>query len=208
MYGKGNADYYGAGLLAQANFETAGKNTPYIEGTIRAGRINSDWHSNDLRDVATHQRAEYDIGSNYIGAHVGAGYRWQVADNAQVDLYSQYLFNRLQDKSTKVALDPYYFNATRSSRLRLGTRATWQLGEMTKLYAGAAFEREFAGTQYASAYSLNVPAPSMKGNSALFDVGFNFSPVKLPNLTTQLGVTGYTGTRRGVGADLEVKYVF
>lgn len=55
-------------------------------------------------------------------------------------------------------------------------------------------------------YSLDVPAPSMKGDSEVIDAGLSFQPN--PNLTTQMGVSGYAGKRKGAAANLDMQYLF
>ena len=208
--GKGNSDYYGAGVLARVNLagkESAdGGGAPFVEGSVHAGRIHNNWHTDDLRDAATGARAQYDIRTPYMGGHVGAGYRWQADANTQVEVFGQYLYTHMDGKETTVALDPYSFRAVKSSRTRIGAKGTWAVSQQTQAYAGAAWEREFDGTARATAYSFDVPAPTMKGNSAVIDAGLSFQPKR--NLSTNVGVTGYAGKRRGASANVEVQYLF
>ena len=204
--GKGNSDYYGAGVLARVNLAGKDNGAPFVEGSVHAGRIHNNWHTDDLRDAATGARAQYDIRTPYLGGHVGAGYRWQANDTTQVEVFGQYLYTHMDGKDTNVALDPYHFNAVKSSRTRIGAKADWKVGNTTSAYAGAAWEREFDGTARATAYSFDVPAPTMKGNSAVLDAGLTFQPKR--NLSTNVGVTGYAGKRKGAAASVEVQYLF
>ena len=204
--GKGNSDYYGAGVLARVNLAGKDNGAPFVEGSVHAGRIHNNWHTDDLRDAATGARAQYDIRTPYLGGHVGAGYRWQTGANTQVEVFGQYLYTHMDGKDTTVALDPYHFNAVKSSRTRIGAKGTWAVSNTARAWAGAAWEREFDGTARATAYSFDVPAPTMKGNSAVLDAGLTFQPKR--NLSTNVGVTGYAGKRKGVAANVEVQYLF
>ncbi|MBQ7627052.1 MAG: autotransporter outer membrane beta-barrel domain-containing protein, partial [Rhodocyclaceae bacterium] len=208
--GKGNSDYYGAGVLARVNLAPKGSadggGAPIVEGSVHAGRIHNNWHTDDLRDAATGARAQYDIRTPYMGGHVGAGYRWQTNDTTQVEVFGQNQYTHMDGKDTTVALDPYHFKAVKSSRTRLGAKGTWAVSNTTNAYAGAAWEREFDGTARATAYSFDVPAPTMKGNSAVIDAGLTFQPKR--NLSANVGVTGYAGKRKGVAANVEVQYLF
>ena len=204
--GKGNSDYYGAGVLARVNLAGNDGGAPFVEGSLHAGRIHNNWHTDDLRDAATGARAQYDIRTPYLGGHVGAGYRWQTDANTQVEVFGQYLYTHMDGKDTNVALDPYHFKAVKSSRTRIGAKGTWAVSQQTQAYAGAAWEREFDGTARATAYSLEVPAPTMKGDTAVIDAGVTFAPKR--NLSTNVGVTGYAGKRKGVAANVEVQYRF
>ena len=151
-------------------------------------------------------RAQYDIRTPYLGAHAGAGYRWQTGEGSHVEAYGQYLYTHMDGKDTNVALDPYHFGAVKSSRTRLGAKGAWALSPSSQAYAGAAWEHEFDGTARATAYSLEVPAPTVKGDTAVIDAGLTFAPRQ--NLTTNVGVTGYAGKRKGVAANVEVQYRF
>ena len=151
-------------------------------------------------------RAQYNIRTPYLGAHVGAGYRWQTGEASSVEAYGQYLYTHMDGKDTTVALDPYSFRAVKSSRSRIGAKGAWAVSQGSQVYAGAAWEREFDGTARATAYSFDVPAPTMKGNSAVLDAGLTFQPKR--NLTTNVGVTGYAGKRKGAAANVEVQYRF
>ena len=204
--GKGNSDYYGAGVLARVNLAGNGNGAPFVEGSLHAGSIRNNWHTDDLRDAATGARAQYDIRTPYMGAHVGAGYRWQTNDTTQVEAYGQYLYTHVDGKDTNVALDPYHFGAVKSSRTRVGAKGAWAVSQQAQAYAGAAWEHEFDGTARATAYSLEVPAPTMKGDTAVIDAGVTFQPKR--NLSTNVGVTGYAGKRKGVAANVEVQYRF
>ncbi|MBR4738027.1 MAG: autotransporter outer membrane beta-barrel domain-containing protein, partial [Rhodocyclaceae bacterium] len=194
------------GVMARANLAGSSNGAPFVEGSLHAGSIRNNWHSDDLRDAATGQRAQYDIRTPYLGAHAGAGYRWQTGAGSHVEAYGQYLYTHMDGKDTNVALDPYHFGAVKSSRTRLGAKGAWALSPSSQAYAGAAWEHEFDGTARATAYSLEVPAPTMKGDTAVIDAGLTFAPKR--NLSTNVGVTGYAGKRKGVAANVEVQYRF
>ena len=204
--GKGDSSYYGAGVMAKATLAPHGNGAPFVEGSLHAGSIRNNWHTDDLRDAATGQRAQYNIRTPYLGAHAGAGYRWQTGEASHVAAYGQYLYTHMDGKDTNVALDPYHFGAVKSSRTRLGAKGAWAVSQQAQAYAGAAWEHEFDGTARATAYSLEVPAPTIKGDTAVLDAGVTFAPKR--NLSTNVGVTGYAGKRKGVAANVEVQYRF
>ena len=204
--GKGDSSYYGAGVMARADLAGSSNGAPFVEGSLRAGSIRNNWHTDDLTDAATGQRAQYDIRTPYMGAHAGAGYRWQTGAASSVEAYGQYLYTHLDGKDAIVALDPYHFGSMKSSRTRLGAKGTWAVSQQTQAYAGAAWEHEFDGTARATAYSLEVPTPTIKGDTAVIDAGMTFQSRQ--NLTTNVGVTGYAGKRKGVAANVEVQYRF
>ena len=107
-----------------------------------------------------------------------------------------------------VADDPYEFADVDSYRLRFGLRADWNITEQFGVYAGAAWEHEFDGRARATAYGLDTPSPSVRGDTGVFDFGFSFKPGAVPGLTMELGATATAGVRHGIMGNLMVKYEF
>ncbi len=69
-HGSGHNKYTGLGVVAKYQF-THGL---YTDGSLRFGRSHNKFSSNDIRNIATGERAKYSINSPYISAHVGTGY--------------------------------------------------------------------------------------------------------------------------------------
>ena len=174
--GGGNSHYVGAGVLAHYDFDRA---TPdlgaYVEASLRAGRLDSDWRSKDLTG-ANGQSASYDSKAAYVGAHLGAGYRLPIGERSSADLYAQYFWSHLDSDSADVAGAPYDFKATDSSRTRLGARFIHAYGDQTRVWAGAAWEHEFDGVARATVYGFDTPSPSLKGDTRLFELGLTLAP--------------------------------
>ncbi len=209
--GKGNAHYYGLGLLSRLNLTDTVLKNMYFEGSVRFGRIFNDWHTNDMVDRISGKRAEFDSSNNYYGIHMGLGYVLQASDKLALDMYGKVLWSHLDGKKTKVADDQYEFADVDSWRSRIGTRADYTLNDKVEFYAGAAWEHEFKGDAKAQIFhsnlSYDVPSPSTRGNSAVLDFGVAFNTLK-PGLTLGFGVTGYLGKREGVSGNLQAKYEF
>lgn len=209
--GKGNAHYYGLGLLSRLNLTDTVLKNMYFEGSVRFGRIFNDWHTNDMVDRISGKRAEFDSSNNYYGIHMGLGYVLQASDRLALDMYGKVLWSHLDGKKTKVADDQYKFADVDSWRSRIGARADYTLNDKVELYAGAAWEHEFKGDAKAKIFHSNltydVPSPSTRGNSAVLDFGVAFNTLK-PGLTLGFGVTGYLGKREGVSGNLQAKYEF
>ncbi|WP_202108215.1 autotransporter outer membrane beta-barrel domain-containing protein [Succinivibrio dextrinosolvens] len=209
--GKGNAHYYGLGLLSRLNLTDTVLKNMYFEGSVRFGRIFNDWHTNDMVDRVTGKRAEFDSSNYYYGIHMGLGYVLQASDKLALDMYGKLLWSHLDGKKTKVAYDQYKFADIDSWRSRVGTRAGYTLNDKVDLYTGVAWEHEFNGDAKAkiihSTLSYDVPSPSTRGNSAVIDFGVAFNSIK-PGLTLGAEVTGYIGKRQGLSGSLQAKYEF
>src|SRR5699024_3528281 len=129
------------------------------EGSLRGGRIDSDWSSNDM-DVAD---ASYDVSSSYYGAHLGLGYIIDVGEHTSVDVSAKYFWAYQGSEDTYIAGDPYHFDSIDSHRTRVGARVNHSFNERITGYTGAAWEHEYDGTARATAYGKATPAPSLEG---------------------------------------------
>jgi len=211
--GSGKSRYYGVGLMLRHDFadpadaDPRGALGPYVEASLRAGRSSTDWRSNDLsRMLGTD--VSYDSSSSYHGAHLGLGYVAGLAPAVSADVYAKYFWNHQDGDTVSIAGDAFRFDDTDSQRLRIGTRMHYAFSEQTRAYAGAAWEHEFDGAARATVYGYDAPAPSIKGDTGVFELGLEITPNEARALTVNLGVQAYTGKREGVGGTAVLKYAF
>ena len=196
--GSGDSNYYGLGLLARQDLPSR----LYLEGSLRAGKVEHDYHSRDLID-ALGNSARYSSNKAYYGAHLGLGYLL-----GSLDLYGKYLWARQGAQTQNISGDDYHFAAIDSQRLRLGARYTHVLGENRSLYAGAAWEHEFDGKANASVHGYKLDTPSIKGDSGIFELGLRFQPGQNQALSLEAGLQGYVGKREGFSGNVAMKYRF
>ena len=210
--GDGDTEYYGGGVLGRFDFNTAGPGAIYAEASFRAGWAETDFSSADLRDGITGEKADYDSGAAYYGAHLGLGYLWNITDAARLDLYTKYFWTHQDGDSVTVADDPVRFKSSDSHRWRGGARFSHTLGTDCGLtvtpYIGAAYEHEFDGEAKAAAYGHAIDAPDLEGGTGIGELGLSFSPSAGSGLSLDLGVQGYTGVREGVTGSLQLKWEF
>lgn len=206
--GDGNTRYLGGGLLARMDFVNTGSGHIYVEASGRAGGLHNKYESSDLRDAAG-RSAEYDSSSAYYGLHLGTGYVWNITEDASIDLYGKYFWTRQKgDYVTLSTGDPIDFKDVDSSRLRLGSRFSYQVNDYISPYVGAAYEREFDGKARATTNGFDMKAPSMRGDTGVGELGLVFTPYASLPLSFDLGVQGYVGKREGVTGSVQAKYEF
>ena len=206
--GDGDTRYIGGGLLARMDFANTGPGHIYVEGSGRAGGLHNKYESSDLRDAAG-RSAEYDSSSTYYGLHLGAGYVWNITDDASIDLYGKYFWTRQKGDSVTLSTgDPIDFKDVDSNRLRLGSRFSYKVNDYISPYAGAAYEREFDGKARATTNGYDMKAPSMRGDTGVGELGLVFTPCASLPLSFDLGVQGYVGKREGVTGSMQAKYEF
>ena len=200
-HGDGDAHFWGAGLMAkQLNDDGL-----YYEGSLRAGRMSTDYQS------AVAGGIKYDSDATYYAAHLGMGKVVQLNDKDTIDYYGKLFYTRQQgDKVTVGTGATYDFDATTSLRTRFGARYTHQLSEKNAFYAGLAWQHEFDGESNAivatTLGSASAPAPSMKGDTGIMELGWRVN--NSDKFELGLGVNGSVGKQKGVGFNLSLNFSF
>ena len=200
-HGDGDAHFWGAGLMAkQLNDDGL-----YYEGSLRAGRMSTDYQS------AVAGGIKYDSDATYYAAHLGMGKVVQLNDKDTLDYYGKLFYTRQQgDKVTVGTGATYDFDATTSLRTRLGARYTHQLSEKNAFYVGLAWQHEFDGESNAivatTLGSASAPAPSMKGDTGIMELGWRVN--NSDKFELGLGVNGSVGKQKGVGFNLSLNFSF
>jgi hypothetical protein len=208
VHGRGDTEYAGGGALARFDFAEGQSGHPYVDGTVRAGRVKSDFSSKDLVD-GFGRSAKYDSKSGYYGFSLGGGYILKFSQENKLDLYGRYTFTEQGNDKVRLSTgERVKFDDVDSSRLRLGARFSAALNDSTRAYVGAAYEREFDGKAKASIDGLDVEAPKLRGNSGVGEIGVSFSPAALKALSLDVAVQGYAGKREGVTGSVQLKYAF
>ena len=203
--GEGKNRYYGLGALAQYNLS----NGVYIDASIRAGRTRTDFSTNDLKNLASGESANYNVKADYLSAHVGAGYQFVINPNNKFDLSLKYLWSNVESNDVKVAGDQIHFDSLDSHRLRLNGENSYQLNKNISLLTGVGFEYEFDGKASATTYGIfDIDAPSVKGTTGLGTLGLSYTPTANNNLSIDLKGTGYVGQREGVSGQIQFEYRF
>ena len=194
-HGNGKTSYLGAGVMAK--LETKANN--WIDGSLRVGRTKSDYTGLDT---------SYDTTSTYYAMHVGVGKDFHVREGDTVSAYVRYSYAHTAGTSAHLSSgETYDFDAVNSHRLRIGTRYTHGETALSQLYAGLAWEYEFDGDARATYDGDSAPSPSLKGGSALLELGYRFAP-QGSRLSYDLNLNGWQGKRQGVTGGISVKWAF
>ena len=192
-HGSGKTSFFGAGMMAK--LETG---SHWIDGSLRVGRTKSDYTG----------LATYDTTSTYYGVQVGAGKDFHVNETDTVGAYVRYAYSHTAGTSAHLSSgETYDFDAVNSHRLRIGTRYTHGMADFAQFYAGLAWEYEFDGDARATSQGDSAPSPSLKGSSALLELGYRFAP-QGSRMSYDLNLTGWQGKRQGITGGASVKWAF
>ena len=195
-HGSGKTSYLGAGMMVK--LET--KANTWIDGSLRVGRTKSDYTGRDN---------SYDMTSTYYAMHVSVGKDFRVREGDTVSAYVRYAYAHTAGTSAHLSKgETYDFDAVNSHRLRIGTRYTHGGTALSQIYAGLAWEYEFDGDARATYQGDSTPSPSLKGGSALLELGYRFAPKADSRVSYDLNLSGWQGKRQGVTGGVSVKWAF
>lgn len=204
--GDGTTKYYGVGMLARQD----NKSGVYYEGSLRYGRMDADYASNDLG--ATGIRSCYETSSAYYGAHLALGKITKLNDKVYADIYTKLMYNHQNGDS--VALggegngEVYSFDSVDSTRVRAGIRLSKDYNAHNTVYAGVAYEYEFDSEARATVKGLSTPAPSIKGSSGMLELGYILQPKSANDPAIDIGLQGWAGKKQGVSGSVNFVWTF
>ena len=204
--GDGKTKYYGVGVLARKD----DKSGVYYEGSLRYGRMDADYASNDLGTAGVH--SSYDSSSAYYGAHLGIGKVTGLNDTTKADVYAKLLYTHQNGDSVTLQGEGngevYDFDAVDSTRARVGARVSKAYSERGTGYVGLAYEYEFDGEARATVKGFSTPAPSIKGSSGLVELGYILQPQGVNDPTINIGLQGWGGKKQGFTGNVDFVWTF
>lgn len=211
---KGKGRYYGGGLLAHYTQvrPQQGKQEKargfHVEATLRAGNMEMDFVSNDMRDVLG-RRARYETSAPYVGGHVGMGYVWELGSQTTLDTYTELHVTHLGANRFRVLGDPIRMEAATALRWRTGLKLEHQWNDKMRGYVGAAYQHAFDGVVRGKAYHLRIPQTQLQGSAGLGEVGLNIRPGGEEGaFSADISAHGAVGQQQGLGGEILMVYEF
>ena len=198
-HGDGSMDYLGLGVMAKSKNESG----LYVEGSLRAGRVKSDYSGNIDNTGIT-----YDSSSTYYGIHLGVGQEKELKGGDTIDTYAKYFYSHQASDTVKISTgETYEFDAVDSHRIRIGARYTKKLSGGSAFYTGLAYEYEFGSEAGATFDGYSTPSPSLKGSTGILELGYRFAP-KNERVSYGVNLMGMTGKRKGISGGVQINWAF
>nr|WP_315410625.1 autotransporter outer membrane beta-barrel domain-containing protein [uncultured Selenomonas sp.] len=202
-HGSGKLSYLGAGVFARMEKEDG----LWLQGALHAGRAKSDYTGS----ISAGTVSNYDSSDTYVAAELSVGKTMKLKGGDKLDASLRYLWSHQNGGDVAIRTgkynDVYDFAAVNSHRLRLGARYSHKESEGNELYAGLFWEYEFSGKVCASFMGYEAPSPSLRGGSALLELGWRFQP-KDSRVSYDLNLSGWQGKREGVTGSARVNWAF
>ena len=204
---EGNAKYYGVGLYGKTTLD----NGVYVESSVRGGRTNYTYESNELVTASSNVHASYDAHNSYYGAHLGLGKVMSYGNQLEGNVYANVFYSHQGEANAtltgKGLGETYAFDSINSVRTRLGYKVSKHMSNHNTWYLGVAYEREFSGEAHATVKGLSTLAPSLGGSSGLVEAGFTYGSNR-DAFSATLNVEGWFGQKRGatLGGSINWKY--
>lgn len=195
----GKMYYIGAGVMGKFRAQSGS----YIEGSLHAGRAHNDYSSSFSGTPVS-----YDSSSAYYAAHVGVGHEYRLPGGDVIEGYAKYFYSHQNGASATLSSGTRYdFSAVNSHRVRLGTRYTHKDSANSEVYTGLAWEFEFGGKAEATYQGYSTPSPSLRGGSALLEVGYRFQPQN-SRISYGVSLMGMQGKREGLAGGVQITWSF
>lgn len=200
--GNGDSKLFGGAVLA----DWQGKQGWHAEGSVRLGRARYDYNA-----MTPLGHTDYSDKASYQSVGIGGGKEFKVSNKSEdtVDVYARYMYGHTNGSNAKASSgESMHFAGVNSHRTMVGARYNHELTDNATLYAGAAWMHEFDGDAHSVIGGFTSPAPTLKGNSGMVELGTTFAPMDSQNVLINLNVQGWTGVQRGIsgGAGCTIKF--
>ena len=200
--GEGHSRFFGGGVLL--SLTPRGGEGLYAKASGRAGGISAHWKTDDIAA----QTLSYKTSRVYYGAHAGLGYKGRIGQDFGYDVYGNLYWTHLDGKNADILGERFRFKKADSLRTRFGTRVSYDGWQSVKPFAGAAWEREYLGTDKATVNGLKTGSPTLKGDTGVLELGLSIRPGKNSNWQIDLRAEGFAGARKGVSGQAQFTLKF
>ncbi len=198
---KGKGKAWNLGANAFTNY--LWNNGLYVQGSVRAGRVWSDYRSNDFVHAGGNS-VDYDSDSNYVAGHAGVGKIWQLGSSSNLDTYVKYFHSHTSSDKAKLSSgETYDFSSVRSQRGRIGAQYNHNLGSSMSVHFGVAYEREWDGDVRAQYQGNALATPTMKGGTTIGEASMQY---KFYGKKINAALQGFGGRQQGVGFRIGMEF--
>ena len=204
-HGSGKTRYIAGGLIARRMLD----NGFYYEGSVRVGKVKTDFASDNIDKTGAFGRVTYDTSATTLAGHLKIGKAFRLNKNNFLDVYGVYYHAHQNGMSADLSSGEYYnFSSANSGRFRIGYRLTTKVSKISKIYTGLAYQYEHLSGVTANYKTYSTPGAGESGSSGMLEVGWIIKPMKSSPVAVDINATGWIGHQRGITAMAKIQKSF
>ena len=195
--GNGTSKYTAGGFIARK----LNNNGFYYEASLRGGRAESDFASNDFLIEGERSRVTYEMSSPVFTGHVRLGVAKKFNANNILDIYGIYSYAHQGSMDTDLSSgENVEFTSVHAQKFRLGYRFTTRTSAISRVYTGLAYQYDSTSGATATAFDYVKHSDGSKGSSGMLEFGWQIKPNLNNPWLLDINATGWVGYHRGFNA--------
>ena len=188
IHGSGSTKYIAGGLIARRMLQ----NGFYYETSFRAGKVKTDFSSDNLDSSGAFGRITYNASATALSGHLKLGKVFRLNKNNLLDVYTIYNHAHQNGMGADLSSGEHYnFSSADSGRFRIGYRLTTRTSRISQIYTGLAYQYENASGITATYKNYETPSAGDNGSSGMLELGWIIKPLKKSPFAVDINVTGW-----------------
>lgn len=206
--GGGSHNYGGLGLFGDYAM-------PSVEGLHFTGYVKVGLLRNEFNSNIAGASVDYDRTGVYWGAHLGTHYDWDLTRSIRSRVFLSYFYDGQGDESFDIAGEGdvsgahVSYDAIHAHRVQLGSMFEFAVSDTWRPYLGLTFEQilaaEAKGTATDAQGTMDLNSSDLEGSTGILSAGWTY---QAGGFSTELGLSGYAGTRNGVSGQIQANWKF
>lgn len=206
--GGGSHNYGGLGVFGDYAVPTV--EGLHFTGYLKVGLLRNEFNSN-----IAGASVDYDRTGAYWGAHLGTHYDWDLTQSIRSRVFLSYFYDGQGDESFDIAGEGdvggahVSYDAIHAHRVQLGSMFEFAVSDTWRPYLGLTFEQilaaEAKGTATDAQGTMDLNSSDLEGSTGILSAGWTYQD---GNFSTELGLSGYAGTRNGVSGQIQANWKF
>ena len=200
--GNGLTKYTAGGFIARR----LNHNGFYYEASLRGGRAQSDFASNDFLIAGERSRVTYEMSSPVFAGHIRLGVAKKFNANNVLDIYGIYSYAHQGSMSSDLSSgERVDFSSVHAQKIRIGYRFTTRTSAISRVYTGLAYQYESTSGATATALDYVKNSDGSKGSSGMLELGWQIKPNMNNPWLLDINATGWIGYNRGFNAMMRMQ---
>ena len=206
--GDGSHNYGGLGIFGDYA-------VPAAEGLHLTGYLKVGLMRNEFTTSLFGAGVDYDRTGLYWGAHLGAHYDWNLSEAIRSRIFLSYFYDGQGKESFGLSGQDGIegasaeYDAIHAHRVQVGSMLEFAVGKTWRPYLGLTLEQTISarakGTAVDSMGSIELNSSDLQGSTGIASAGWTYAS---GGFSTEMGLSGYAGTRNGISGQIQANWKF